>query len=415
MKALDKRRHAKYSVRHFGGLVLAGLAICTLAVAVLATFRQVYATTSSVPTGGVPISSVGDERNHIIMVHDDGIDTGFTTKASTLRQALEDAGIHIDAKDRTEPGLDEKLIAGSYQVNIYRARPVVIKDGATTLRLLTSYRTASQIAKDAGLVLHPEDKTTLELSTDPINDGAAEVLTIERATEFSFDFYGKVTTSYTMSATVGEMLKSKGIVLGRDDGLNVALTTPITNGMEIRLWRDGVQTKTEDVSVPFMTRTIEDKDQPIGYKKVQIAGVGGKRTVTYQIDMKNGREVSRKEINSVTILEPVEQVEVVGAKNNYSSSLNEWLTALRTCETNDVYTRNSGNGYYGAYQFLPSTWDNVARKIGRLDLVGVRPDLAAPADQDTMVIANTNMSAGLRTQNPGCYIKLGLSNKPPTN
>ena len=38
--------------------------------------------------------------------------------------------------------------------------------------------------------------------------------------------------------------------------------------------------------------------------------------------------------------------------------------------------------YRGAYQFLPSTWNNIARAAGRADLVGVDPAAAAPADQD---------------------------------
>jgi muramidase (phage lysozyme) len=45
-----------------------------------------------------------------------------------------------------------------------------------------------------------------------------------------------------------------------------------------------------------------------------------------------------------------------------------------------------GAGYYGAYQFAPSTWDATARHAGRLDLVGVRPDRASPADQDAMAL-----------------------------
>jgi hypothetical protein len=43
---------------------------------------------------------------------------------------------------------------------------------------------------------------------------------------------------------------------------------------------------------------------------------------------------------------------------------------------------NPAGPYYGAYQFLQSTWDNVARAMGRGDLVGVRPSVASPADQD---------------------------------
>ena len=43
-----------------------------------------------------------------------------------------------------------------------------------------------------------------------------------------------------------------------------------------------------------------------------------------------------------------------------------------------------GGTYRGAYQFLRSTWDNVARHAGRSDLVGVDPAAASPADQDLL-------------------------------
>ena len=46
------------------------------------------------------------------------------------------------------------------------------------------------------------------------------------------------------------------------------------------------------------------------------------------------------------------------------------------------YTANTGNGYYGAYQFLLSTWNSTVSRMGRADLVGVLPSNASPADQD---------------------------------
>lgn len=45
-----------------------------------------------------------------------------------------------------------------------------------------------------------------------------------------------------------------------------------------------------------------------------------------------------------------------------------------------------GGTYRGAYQFLRSTWNNVARAAGRADLVGVDPAAAAPADQDQLAL-----------------------------
>jgi transglycosylase-like protein len=47
---------------------------------------------------------------------------------------------------------------------------------------------------------------------------------------------------------------------------------------------------------------------------------------------------------------------------------------LRHCESGGRYDRNSGNGFYGAYQFLPSTWRNLGFR-------GL-PHEAAPEVQD---------------------------------
>jgi hypothetical protein len=48
------------------------------------------------------------------------------------------------------------------------------------------------------------------------------------------------------------------------------------------------------------------------------------------------------------------------------------------------YEAVNPNGHYGAYQFSQTTWNNTARKHGREDLIGVRPDQASAEDQDTM-------------------------------
>ena len=48
---------------------------------------------------------------------------------------------------------------------------------------------------------------------------------------------------------------------------------------------------------------------------------------------------------------------------------------------------NPSGTYRGAYQFSRSTWDNTARYVGRLDLVGVDPAQASVADQDALAWA----------------------------
>jgi hypothetical protein len=57
----------------------------------------------------------------------------------------------------------------------------------------------------------------------------------------------------------------------------------------------------------------------------------------------------------------------------------------RARESGGDYTVVSADGlYYGAYQFLLSTWDATAAHAGRMELVGVVPNQASAYDQDDM-------------------------------
>jgi peptidoglycan hydrolase CwlO-like protein len=59
-----------------------------------------------------------------------------------------------------------------------------------------------------------------------------------------------------------------------------------------------------------------------------------------------------------------------------------FLVCTRARESGGQYNIVSSSGYYGAYQFLPSTWDSTVVHEGRLDLVGILPSRASQFDQD---------------------------------
>ncbi|MFO0955668.1 MAG: transglycosylase family protein [Candidatus Saccharibacteria bacterium] len=71
---------------------------------------------------------------------------------------------------------------------------------------------------------------------------------------------------------------------------------------------------------------------------------------------------------------------------------------LRFCEAGGDYTKNTGNGYYGAYQYSLSTWGNYGGYA--------RPDLAPPAVQDAK--AQATQAARGWSPWPSCARKLGL-------
>jgi hypothetical protein len=51
-----------------------------------------------------------------------------------------------------------------------------------------------------------------------------------------------------------------------------------------------------------------------------------------------------------------------------------WLRSTRMCESGGRYSTNTGNGFYGAYQFTLGSW----RAVGGRRM----PHLAEPAEQD---------------------------------
>ncbi|HVV77770.1 MAG TPA: transglycosylase family protein [Mycobacteriales bacterium] len=60
--------------------------------------------------------------------------------------------------------------------------------------------------------------------------------------------------------------------------------------------------------------------------------------------------------------------------DSMSPELKRDFYRLRLCESSNNYRDNTGNGYYGAYQFALQTWHNLG--------MSGRPDQAAPDLQD---------------------------------
>src|SRR5680860_596206 len=99
-----------------------------------------------------------------------------------------------------------------------------------------------------------------------VTDGAGLKLTIDRATPFTFTLYGKTSTVRTQGATVGEMLSEKGIKLRKDDRVSLDQNTKLTEGLAVRVWREGKQTITVDEPVDFEVEKIENLDMPVSYR-----------------------------------------------------------------------------------------------------------------------------------------------------
>jgi len=323
--------------------------------------------------------SAKDDSRRLMSVYDRGVTRVFLTHEKTIGDALKSEDIDIDVHDMVEPAVTRELVAQSYKVNIYRARPVVVVDGAVRIKTISPFQTVAQIAKDVGIVVYDEDMTRLSPLTDFLNDGAGLQLTVIRAKTITLDLYGKATEIRTHADTIADMLAEKSISLGVNGRVSLPQETAITQMMSIRIWREGKQTVTIEQSIPVSKRIIYDVDQPLGYRIERTAGIPGVRSISFQLEIKDGVEISRVEIANIVTRAATEKVDVIGLRNDGAG-----LTASRGAQN---WTDSLGISHRETYYDL--NMNVVMRSCGQGGLYSVRPD-GVKVDADGYVIVAAN-------------------------
>lgn len=270
--------------------------------------------------------------DHVVAIYDDGAKKVIVTKEKTVAGALKDANLKVAPHDEISPKPTAKVANGLTSVIIHRARAITVTDGEKTRQIFTARQSAPDIAKAADVKMLAAD--VAELSPEMRLGGNAPglVLTITRAKTVRLKFYGQSLRIRTQAKTVAGLLREREIKLGRSDYLSVAGSARITENMAIEIWRNGVQTVNASEIIPFATTQQQDPTKFVGYDEITIPGQNGEKTVTYQVEMKNGQEISRTKISEAIVTPPVTQVEVVGTQPRtvpWTGTVNQaaWLAA----------------------------------------------------------------------------------------
>ena len=237
------------------------------------------------------------------------------------------------------------------------------------------------------------------------------------------------------SRTSGVEAAAKGTDgLGAEGGRSRVSVTPSTQK---------VTTETVDATDPHGSVQQESGDLSEGETKVATAGVDGVVRTTYEVTTVGGKEVSRTPVAQVVVTQKVDEVVLVGtgaAKKQESkpdqsqgqsqsqgqapapSASSEssggsggsasggsagttggevgddvWAK-LAQCESGGDPTTNTGNGFYGMYQFTLETWQSLG---------GTGYPHEADAATQTAMAKKLQAQAGWG-QWPGCADKLGL-------
>lgn len=314
------------------------------------------------------------DNANMVTIYLDGEQRTIATEASTVKAVLEKAGVVLGEHDKTEPALNSEVKGNDFTINIYRARPITVVDGANSFTFMTAERSPRKIAQDAGFKIEQEDTFGFERSDDPFEGAPGTQMVIKRAKTITFELYGTASQLRTNAITVADLLEEKRITLAEGDEVNLPFAARIDEGAKVSIMSVVRSLETVSEEAAFTEKQIKDVQQPVSYRKIQTPGKNGKKLVTYETVIRNNGEPVKTAVKEVITEEPVEQVVVVGARPG------EPLTKSKGA---GYFTDSKGVAHRETYYDLPMA--RVMQNCGAGGTYTVRAD-GAKIDKDGYVI-----------------------------
>ena len=252
-----------------------------------------------------------------VTFYDNGEKLIVKTDAITVGEALDRAGIMINTGDIVEPGLEAEISTEDFFINIYRARPVVVKDGVVEKYLMTASYDYKTIMDEAEVTIYDGDEVEMVPNGNFLESGIANVYEVTR---------------------------------------------------------NGGRTVTVEEEIAFAEETVEDPNLEEGKTEVRQLGEVGAKKITYDTYYVDNVEVAREKTDEEIIRNPVTRITAIGTKKKIpavavTGTCADWAREAGVSEADlaaavELMNRESGcrvnaqNAYSGAYgipQALPGS------------------------------------------------------------
>ena len=243
------------------------------------------------------------------------------TFAGSVGALLEEQGVEVGEHDEVSPPPAASLDDGM-SVRVLVAKEITLLLNGTQR---TVYVTGDRVQDVLDQInVRAERTASIEPSRSaPIEDG--DVIVYREAVAVKLTVGGSSRQIITNDPDVGTMLDGLGIVVRKSDRLTPVSSTPLSDGLSVRVVRVGTRVVTEDEQVPYGTQTRQSNEYLQGVRKVIRAGTSGLRRTTYEVRVEDGKEVARHQVGSRVVREPVDQIVVVGTRPpNTQSGVASW-------------------------------------------------------------------------------------------
>lgn len=328
------------------------------------TRRQILGASSTLSLGIVAIAGVAvADSHHSLMLEVNGVSAPVSGFEQTVGDVLAASGVTVSSHDLVAPAADQPVQDGQtivvrtatpYQVTV-DGRSVqawstgdsvdtvldeVAADGTVVMAAdRSSQRQALPVLPAAGTLAVVADGQTHEVEAQP-TDGVQALLDKAGITVSPID----------------------RVAFTQQDGRTALTVTRVTRGE-----------RTDTQPIAFSTEERDDDTLAQGTQTVVQEGQDGQTSTTYYEETVGGTTTVSVKVGDSTT-DPVTRIVANGTKAPAAASASSsaasssgsasavggdvWA-ALAQCESSGNPATNTGNGYYGLYQFDLRTWQSV--------------------------------------------------------
>lgn len=362
------------------------------------TRRTAISVAAALSLGIVSIAAGGVAAAHReVTIEVDGVSQPISGFMVTVGDVLKQAGVTPAEHDEVAPHPTE-LISNGATVVVRSAHPYLVNENGTHRTVWSTAPTINAFVNSLNNGVTLAANRSSERAEVPLIDNTGKVVIAVDSK--------KIPVEAAPSDTVATLLKKANVTVSGIDRVsmqseNGQLTLKIT-----RITR-GNKTVTE--AIPASVEEREDDSMYEGSTTVLQEGADGTVTTTSYVETEDGKPVFQRQISQQRI-EPVTRIIATGTKPRPAGATaaatpsgggvapeGVWA-ALAQCESGGNPHINTGNGFYGMYQFSLPTWQSVGGS-------GLPSD--ASAEEQTMRAQILQQRAGWG-QWPACSASLGL-------
>jgi uncharacterized protein YabE (DUF348 family) len=242
----------------------------------------------------------------------DGLELQLRTHSHTVADFMREAGITLDGHDRvTVEGADvqpDSALPASapfgvsdvdpstlwrqppLQMEILRAVPITVHDGAVPITVLTTAPTVGQALFDEGIVVYLGDGVTPTLGT---GTSAGIQVYIQRSKPLVILADDRRVKTRTQGDTVAQALTQESIELVGRDYTIPDQGTEVYDNMTVQVIRVQEQVVLEEEPIPFDTVWQADAELELDNQRLDQVGAAGAKRRLVRIVYENGQETER--------------------------------------------------------------------------------------------------------------------------